>query len=47
MEEDLVGVGSSFPSCITVKTADLSKPECVYAPFVLGRGYDELLEFLP
>lgn len=47
MEEDLAAVGSSFPGCITVKTADLSKPECVYAPFVLDRGYDELPQFLP
>lgn len=47
MEEDLAGVGSSFPGCLTVKKADLSKPECVYAPLVLGRGCDELLEFLP
>lgn len=47
MEEDLAGVGSSFPGCLTVKKADLSKPEYVFAPLVLDRGCDELLEFLP
>lgn len=29
MEEDLADVGSSFPGRVTVKKADLSKPECV------------------
>lgn len=47
MEEHLAGVGSSFPGCLAVKKADLSKPECVCAPLVLAHGYDELLEFLP